>query len=51
MLSAAETILDSKTQAARDVEGGRIKSIIDPRLADHVGREALKFIDELKRAA
>ena len=27
-----------------------IKSIIDPRLADHVRREALKFVDELKRA-
>lgn len=51
VLSAAETILDFKTQAARDIEGGRIKSIIDPRLADHVRREALKFIDELKRAA
>jgi hypothetical protein len=51
ILSAAQTILDFKTQAARDIEGGRIKSIIDPRLADHVRREALKFVDELKRAA
>ncbi len=50
ILSAAETILDFKTKAARDIEAGRIKSIIDPRLADHVRREALKFIDELKRA-
>jgi hypothetical protein len=49
--SAAHTILDFKTQAARDIEAGRIKSIIDPRLADHVRREALKFADELKRAA
>lgn len=31
-------------------EAGRIKSIIDPRLADHVRREALNFIDELRRA-
>ena len=38
-------------KAARDIEGGRIKSIIDPRLPDHVRREALKFVDELKRAA
>ena len=51
ILSAAETILDFKTKAARDIEAARIKSIIDPRLADHVRREALKFIDELKRAA
>jgi hypothetical protein len=27
-----------------------IKSIIDPRLADHVRREAMKFVDELSRA-
>lgn len=50
VLSAAETILDFKTQTARDIETARIKSIIDPRLADHVRREALKFVDELKRA-
>jgi hypothetical protein len=48
--SAAQTILDFKTEAARDIEAGRIKSIIDPRLADHVRREALKFADELNRA-
>jgi hypothetical protein len=50
VLSAAETILDFKTKTVRDIEAARIKSIIDPRLADHVRREALKFIDELKRA-
>jgi hypothetical protein len=50
VLSAAETMLDFKTEAARGIEGGRIKSIIDPRLADHVRREALKFVDELRRA-
>lgn len=50
ILSAAETILDFKTKAVRDIEAGRIKSIIDPRLADHVRREAVKFINELKRA-
>jgi hypothetical protein len=50
ILSAAQTILEFKTKAARDIEASRIKSIIDPRLADHVRREALKFVDELKRA-
>jgi hypothetical protein len=49
VLSAAQTILDFKTEAARGIEANRIKSIIDPRLADHVRREALKFVDELKR--
>ena len=50
VMSAANTILDFKTKAAREIEAGRIKSIIDPRLADRVRREALKFVDELKRA-
>jgi hypothetical protein len=50
VLSAADLILDFKTKAARDIEAARIKSIIDPRLADHVRREALKFVDELRRA-
>ncbi len=50
VMSAAQTILDFKTQAVRDIEAGRIKSIIEPRLADHVRREVLKFVNELKRA-
>ena len=50
VMSAAQTILDFKTKAVRDIEAGRIKSIIEPRLADHVRREALKFLNELKRA-
>jgi hypothetical protein len=50
VLSAAETILDFKTKTARAIEGARILSIIDPRLADHVRREALKFVDELRRS-
>ena len=50
ILSAAETVLDFKTKAVRDIEAARIKSIIDPRLADHVRREAQKFVDELRRA-
>jgi hypothetical protein len=49
VLSAAETILDFKTMACRGIEAARIKSIIDPRLSDHVRREALKFVDELRR--
>lgn len=49
-MSAAREILDFKTTAGREIEAGRIMSIIDPRLADHVRREALKFVDELKRA-
>jgi hypothetical protein len=51
VMSAAREVLDFKTMAGRDIEAGRITSIIDPRLADHVRREALKFVDELKRAS
>ena len=51
VMSAAREVLDFKTTAGRDIEAGRIMSIIDPRLADHVRREALKFVDELKRAS
>ncbi len=50
ILSAAETILDFDTKSAQDVAAARIKSIIDPRLADHDRRETVKFVDELKRA-
>ena len=50
VMSAAQTVLDFKTKAVRDIESARIKSIIEPRLADHVRREALKFVNELKRA-
>ena len=50
VMNSANTLLDFKTKAAREIEAGRIKSIIDPRLADHVRREALKFVDEIKRA-
>lgn len=49
VMSAAETILDFKTEATRGIEAGKIRSIIDPRLADHVRREAVKFVDELRR--
>jgi hypothetical protein len=50
VMSAAQTMLDFKTDAVRDIESAKIKSIIEPRLADHVRREALKFVNELKRA-
>jgi Domain of unknown function (DUF2935) len=50
VMSAAQTVLDFKTRAVRDIESARIKSIIEPRLADHVRREAIKFVNELKRA-
>jgi hypothetical protein len=49
VISAAQTILDFKTRAVRDMEAGGSKHH-RARLADHVRREALKFVNELKRA-
>lgn len=48
---AVEDILDFKTAAEQGIEAGKIKSIIDPALADHVRREAIKAADDLRRAA
>jgi hypothetical protein len=50
-LAAAQTIIDFKTAAEKGILAGEIKSIIHPALADHVRREAVRFKDELSRAA
>lgn len=46
---AAHEVLDFKTVGEKGIKSGKIKSIIHPSLASHVRREAVKFIDELKR--
>ena len=48
---AVDDIIDFKTAAEKGIQTGKIKSIIHPALADHVRREAVKFADELNRAA
>lgn len=48
---AVEDILDFKIAAEQGIQTGKIKSIIDPALADHVRREAIKAADDLRRAA
>jgi hypothetical protein len=45
------TTLDVQTDVTRGIEAARVKSIIDPRLADHNRREMVKFVAELKRAS
>ena len=50
MRDAAEQILDFKTAGEKGIRAGTIKSIIQPDLAAHVRREAIRFIDELNRA-
>lgn len=51
VLAAAQTIINFKTAAEKGIQAGQIKSIIHPALADHVRREAIRFRDELLRAA
>lgn len=50
-IKAVDDILDFKVAAAKGIDAGKVRSIIDPRLADHVRREALKAADDLRRAA
>jgi hypothetical protein len=49
LAAAGEMILDYKEAAEAGVESGDIQSIIHPALADHIRREAVKFLDELHR--
>ena len=46
---ATEELIDFETTIEAGINTGRIKSIIHPTLADHMRRETLKFVDELKR--
>ena len=50
-MKAVESIIDFKTAAEQGIRTGQIQSIIHPALADHVRREAVRFRDELQRAA
>lgn len=49
VLKAAHEVLDFKTVGEKGIKSGKIKSIIHPSLASHVRREAVRFVDELKR--
>jgi hypothetical protein len=49
VMKAAHEVLDFKTVGEKGIYAGKIKSIISPRLASHVRREAVRFIDELSR--
>jgi hypothetical protein len=46
---ATTELRDFKRQATRLIEQCQIKSIIDPRLAAHVTREAMKFLEIIER--
>jgi len=49
-LVEGQAMVAFKTTATKGIEEGKIKSIIHPTLADHVRREAVKFVDQLRRA-
>lgn len=49
ILTCMEEALVFSTEAVQGIELGKIKSIIDPILADHFRRETLKGCDEMKR--
>jgi hypothetical protein len=49
LAAAGEMILDFKETAETGIEAAEIESIIHPSLADHIRREAVKFLDELHR--
>ena len=50
VMNLAKSALDMEVANVLGVEAAEIRSIIDPRLADHTRRETLKFVDELQRA-
>jgi len=50
VLLASEQLIDFQTVVEEGINAGRIRSILHPTLADHMRRETLKFVDELKRA-
>jgi hypothetical protein len=49
-MAAAQQIINFKVAAEKGIQSGQIKSIINPALADHVRREAIRLKDELERS-
>ncbi len=51
ILLATEELIDFQKTVEEGIDGGRIKGILHPTLVDHMRRETLKFVDEIKRTA
>lgn len=47
---AAQEIVDREAALAKGMKEAEIRSIIHPRMIDHMRQEGLRFIEELKRA-
>jgi len=50
ILLATEDLIDFETMIQDGINTGHVKSILHPAFADHIRRESVKFVDELKRA-
>lgn len=51
LLQAEQEVIDFKTAIYKGIDTARVQSIMHPAMADHMKREGLRFIDELKRSA
>lgn len=51
VIASVEETIDFKTSTERGIDAGTIQSIMQPALADHHRREAIKAADELRRVA
>lgn len=51
VLVATQEVVDFKTAAERGISSGAIRSMMEPRFVDHLRREALRFLDELRRTS
>lgn len=50
-IGAGRGSIRASSRICSSIKSGRIKSIIHPALASHARREAVRFVDELKRIA
>jgi hypothetical protein len=50
VMAAVQELIDFEAATETGVQMGTIRSVIPPLLADHVRRESLKLVDELKRS-
>ena len=51
VLQAEREVIDFKQALAKGVDAGTIRSILRPIMLEHMRREALRFVDELRRSA
>jgi Domain of unknown function (DUF2935) len=50
LVALVQEVVDFDAAIEQGIDTGRLRSVIHPALADHVRREAVKFLDEARRA-